>query len=57
LESFEQAGEGIGFGGWQIGEETGEPLAQCSLSRTEGPLPVFGQGQRLPAAIVATDWS
>jgi hypothetical protein len=31
LQPFEQAGEGVGFGGWQVGEETGEPLAQCRL--------------------------
>jgi hypothetical protein len=32
LEPFEQAGEGVGFGGWQVGEEACEPLAQCCLS-------------------------
>jgi hypothetical protein len=32
LEAFEQAGEGVGLRGRQIGEKSCEPLAQCRLS-------------------------
>jgi hypothetical protein len=31
LEAFEQAGEGVGFGG-QVGEESREPVAELGLS-------------------------
>jgi len=32
LEAFEQAGEGVGVGGRQVGEESREPVAELGLS-------------------------
>jgi hypothetical protein len=52
LEAFEQAGEGVSLGWREVGEQAGEPFAECCLSRAQRPLPVLGQGERLAAAVV-----
>lgn len=51
LEAFEEAGERVGFGGWQIGKQSRESFAEGGLRRTKCPLALFCQGEWTAAEV------